>query len=68
MDATPWGVLFSKADIGAKVAATFQPTHKGQTMNAQVKSYLYFLAFAAATKVVVVPLAKQMGIPFLKDL
>lgn len=37
-------------------------------MNAHIKSYLWFLAFAVATKVVVAPMAKQIGIPYVSDL
>lgn len=68
MDTIPWGVLFEKVPSAGKVAATFQPTPMGLQMNAQVKSYLYFLAFAVGTKMIVVPLAKSMNIPFVKDL
>lgn len=37
-------------------------------MPSQVKSYLWFLAFTVVTSAVVVPLAKQMNVPFIKDL
>ncbi len=37
-------------------------------MESKVKSYLWFLAFMVATQAVVVPLAKTMNIPFVKDL
>lgn len=37
-------------------------------MNSTVKSYLYFLAFLAVTKMVVKPVANQMSIPLLKDI
>lgn len=37
-------------------------------MNSTVKSYIYFLAFMAVTKLVVKPVATQMNIPFVKDL
>jgi len=37
-------------------------------MNAHLKAYGFFLAMAVITKVVVVPFAKQAGIPFVQDL
>lgn len=37
-------------------------------MHQTVKSYLYFLAFMAVTKMVVRPIANQMNIPVVKDL
>lgn len=37
-------------------------------MNSTVKSYLYFLAFLAVTKMVVKPVATQMNLPLLKDI
>jgi hypothetical protein len=37
-------------------------------MNSTVKSYLYFLAFLAVTKMVVKPVANQMNLPLLKDI
>lgn len=37
-------------------------------MNTTVKSYLYFLAFLAVTKMVVKPLATSMNIPLVKDI
>lgn len=37
-------------------------------MNSTVKSYLYFLAFMALTKMVVKPVATQMNLPVIKDL
>lgn len=37
-------------------------------MNSTVKSYLYFLAFLAVTKMVVKPVATQVNVPILKDL
>lgn len=36
-------------------------------MNSTVKSYLYFLAFMAVTKLVVKPVTTQMNIPIIKD-
>lgn len=37
-------------------------------MNTQIKSYLWFIGFSVLTAAVVVPLAKTMNIPFVKDL
>ena len=37
-------------------------------MNAQVKSYLWFLGFLAITKMVVAPAAKSMNVPVLSDI
>lgn len=37
-------------------------------MNPTVRSYLYFLAFMAITKMVVKPIATQVNVPILKDL
>lgn len=37
-------------------------------MNSTVKSYIYFLAFMALTKMVVKPVATQMNLPIIKDL
>lgn len=37
-------------------------------MNSTIKSYVYFLAFMALTKMVVKPVATQMNLPILKDL
>lgn len=37
-------------------------------MNSYVKSYGLFLAFAIVTHVVIAPLAKQVGVPFVSDL
>ena len=37
-------------------------------MNAHIKSYLWFLGFMVATKVIVAPVAKQVGIPYIGDL
>lgn len=37
-------------------------------MESKLKSYAWFLAFAIVTKVVVVPLATSMNIPFVKQL
>lgn len=37
-------------------------------MNDTVKSYLYFLAFMALTKMVVKPVATQMNLPIVKDI
>lgn len=37
-------------------------------MNSTVKSYLYFLAFLAVTKMVVKPVANQVNVPILKDI
>lgn len=37
-------------------------------MNQYVKNYAIYLAFAVITAAVVVPLAKQVGVPFVKDL
>lgn len=37
-------------------------------MNSTVKSYLYFLAFLAVTKMVVKPVATQVNVPILKDI
>lgn len=37
-------------------------------MNTYVKDYAIYLAFAVVTAIVVVPLAKQVGVPFVKDL
>lgn len=37
-------------------------------MNSTVKSYLYFLAFLAVTKMVVKPVATQMNLPLIKDI
>lgn len=37
-------------------------------MNSTVKSYIYFLAFMALTKMVVKPVATKMDLPIIKDL
>lgn len=37
-------------------------------MNAHVKSYLYFVAFLAVTKIVVAPVAKQLNIPVVSSI
>lgn len=37
-------------------------------MNQYAKQYAMYLAFALVTAVVVVPLAKQVGVPYVKDL
>lgn len=37
-------------------------------MKAQLKAYAFFIGFAVLTKAVIVPLAKQVGIPFVSDL
>ncbi len=37
-------------------------------MNAHVKSYLYFVAFLAVTKMVVAPVAKQLNIPIVSNI
>lgn len=37
-------------------------------MNSTIKSYVYFLAFMALTKMVVKPVATQMNLPIIKDL
>lgn len=36
-------------------------------MNAQVKSYLWFVGFLAITKIVVAPLAKSLNVPLISD-
>lgn len=36
-------------------------------MNAHIKSYLYFVAFLAVTKIVVAPVAKQLNIPIVSS-
>jgi len=46
---------------------SFQPSTE-KTVNAHLKSYLFFLGFLVATKAIVVPLAQNMGIPYVKDL
>lgn len=37
-------------------------------MNAHVKSYLWFIAFMAVTKIVVKPVANSLNIPLVKDI
>lgn len=37
-------------------------------MHAQIKSYVYFLAFMALTKIVVKPIADNLNIPLVKDI
>lgn len=64
--------LFDSAEP-AHLRGCFQNTpvfnqHPEQSMNSTVKSYLYFLAFLAVTKMVVKPIATQMNLPFVKDI
>jgi hypothetical protein len=37
-------------------------------MHAQVKSYLYFLAFSAITAIVVRPVVKSLNVPLLTQI
>ena len=37
-------------------------------MNEHVKSYLYFIAFMAVTKIVVAPIAKSLNVPIVSDI
>jgi hypothetical protein len=37
-------------------------------MHAQVKSYMYFVAFLAITKIVVAPIAKSLNVPIVSDI
>lgn len=69
MGTTPWGAFF----LIARIRRIFGPCqsnyqHPEQSMNSTVKSYLYFLAFLAVTKMVVKPIATQMNLPFVKDI
>lgn len=43
-------------------------TNGATTVSAHLKSYAWFLGFLIATKVIVAPVAKQMGIPYIQDL
>ena len=69
MGTTPWAAFFSIA----RNPRIFGPVrnhhqHPEQSMNSTVKSYLYFLAFLAVTKMVVKPIATQMNLPIVKDI
>lgn len=37
-------------------------------MTSHLKAYAWFLGFAIVTKMLVAPVAKQVGIPFVQDL
>lgn len=37
-------------------------------MKAHLNAYLWFIGFTLATKILVVPVAKTMNIPYVKDL
>lgn len=37
-------------------------------MNEHVKSYIWFVAFLAVTKIVVAPIAKNLNIPLVSDI
>jgi hypothetical protein len=43
-------------------------TLRSKKMSSHVKSYLWFIAFMAVTKIVVKPIATQMNIPIVKDI
>ena len=65
----PWGGFFMVSGVRFDSGdCQNQPLNRTSTMNSYLKSYGLFLAFAIATHVVVAPLAKQMGIPFVQDL
>ena len=69
MGICPWGAFFSVARKRSIVGATFSTNEtRSNPMNSTVKSYLYFLAFMALTKMVVKPVATQMNLPVIKDL
>lgn len=49
-------------------AVTSNPFNfKDHTMNAHVKSYLWFIGFLAITKLIVAPVAKQLNVPMVSD-
>lgn len=60
--------LFDSGKSGHLRACFKPPTTGAIPMNTTVKSYLYFLAFLAVTKMVVKPLATSMNIPLVKDI
>ena len=64
----PMGRLLCVSGDQRDSGGTFQPRFKGRNMNSHLKAYAYFLLFGIATKVLVVPLAKTMNIPYVKDL
>lgn len=68
MECTPWAARFVNAGFARIFGPVFYHQQPDPSMNATVKSYLYFLAFMAVTKMVVKPVATQMNIPVLKDM
>jgi hypothetical protein len=51
-----------------KTFAPFLTFFGASKMQAQLKSYLWFVGFLAVTKIVVAPMAKQLNIPVVSDI
>jgi len=47
---------------------SYSSTNGANPVNAHLKSYAWFLGFLIVTKVIVAPMAKQVGIPYVQDL
>ena len=57
---------FAAGSVGFGLVCS-QPS-ESLKMNAHVKSYLWFIAFMAVTKIVVKPVANSLNIPLVKDI
>lgn len=60
-------LLCEFSELGKDRGCHLSPQFGVLKMNAHVKSYLWFLGFMLATKIVVKPIADNLNIPLLKD-
>lgn len=72
MGRCPWGASLAFRGVGGEsrgyfFCPTFSTLESFQ-MKAHLNAYLWFIGFTLATKILVVPMAKTMNIPYVKDL